>query len=407
MASGDGDGGGAGTHAGGEARGARPERLPLRIRLAAAYGTFYFPLGIQMPFLPLWLADRGLGPKEIAVAIAVPSLSRLLASPLIGFLSDHLGRPRATLSVLALGTVVALVLLHLSRDPLLILLMVGLTATLWHPGFALLDAYATRQVRAGKVDYGRARQWGSGSFIIANLLGGSVIAATGAGSVVLLMLAGQVAYLFVGLALPELPKAEGPRPAAGGGLAQQRGLVIGVLAAALVQASHAAYYAFASVHWEALGYSTTIIGTLWATGVTAEMVLFRFASRLTGRVSPYHLIALGGAAAALRFVLLALDPPLTLLYPLQMLHALTFGATYLGMVELVARAVSEHRAGSGQSLAAWMVNVATSGASLAAGPLWVAAGPLTFVGSAALGLAGGALALLAPAPQPQRSGEGG
>ena len=42
-----------------------------------------------------------------------------------------------------------------------------------------------------------------------------------------------------------------------------------MLIAALMQGSHAAYYAFGSIHWQALGLSAGVIGLLWAWGVVA------------------------------------------------------------------------------------------------------------------------------------------
>ena len=365
----------------------------LKVWLAAAFATFYLPLGIQMPYLPLWLQHRGLDPQEIGVAIAVPLVTRLFATPVLGLLSDRVGRPRATLTVLAAMTSITMGLLALSVDPLLIFVALGLIALSWHPSFALLDAYAARQAQAGRADYGRSRQWGSAAFLAANLAGGVVITITGAGSVVVWMVLGQLCYFAVSLRLPELPRPSRPAPHE-----EKRGplpalLAASVVAVALVQASHALLYAFASVHWRAEGWSLTTIGLLWATGVAAEIALFRFGTRLMGRLGPHRLIALGGVAALVRFGVMSFDPPLAVLFPLQLLHGFTFGATYLGMVEMVARGVSAHRSASGQSLAAWVVNIFMSAATVASGPLWVALGAGAFAASAALGAAGALLAL--------------
>ncbi|MFG1392524.1 MFS transporter [Xanthobacter agilis] len=389
----------------------RHPRGNLKVALGAAFATFYLPLGIQMPYLPLWLQSRGLDPQEIGIAIAVPLVTRLFATPVLGFVSDHVGRPRATLTALAAMTVLTMGLLALARDPLVVFLVLGLIALSWHPSFALLDSYASRQARAGGADYGRSRQWGSGAFLVANVAGGLVITATGAGSVVLWMVLGQLSYLAVSLTLPELDAPPAPAPHERKRGPVPRALVLGVVAVALVQASHALLYAFASVHWRAEGWSLTTIGLLWATGVAAEIVLFRFGTRLMGRIGPYRLIVLGGVAALARFGVMMFDPPLALLFPLQLLHGFTFGATYLGMVEMVARGVAAHRSGAGQSLAAWTVNIFMSAATVASGPLWVAVGAKAFAVSAVLGVLGALVALLAGrrvgGDQPQRAGTGG
>ncbi|WP_454916766.1 MFS transporter [Xanthobacter sediminis] len=387
-----------------------PRRADLKVMLAAAFATFYLPLGIQLPYLPLWFQHRGLGPEEIGIAIAVPLVTRLFATPVLGFISDRVGRPRAMLTVLAAMTTLTMGLLALSIDPLVIFVVTGLIALSWHPSFALLDSYASRQARAGRADYGRARQWGSLAFLVVNVAGGLAITATGPGSVVLWMVLGQLCYLIVSFTLPELPRPERPAPHEQVRQRVPLALAMGIGAVALVQASHALLYGFASVHWRAEGWSLTTIGLLWAAGVAAEILLFRFGTRLMGRIGPYRLIALGGLAALVRFGAMAFDPPLALLFPLQLLHGLTFGATYLGMVEMVARSVSAHRSGAGQSLAAWTVNIAMSAATVVSGPLWVALGAHAFAVSAALGALGALVAVAirgAGRGQPHSSGGGG
>ncbi len=380
---------------------------PVRVALASAYATLFFSLGIYMPFFPLWLTERGLTPQEIGAAIAVPLFTRLAATPLLGLLSDRLGRPKALLAALALATCVMMTALVFCRTTTAIYVALGLAAMAWNPSFSLLDAYATRQARAGRVDYGRSRLWGSASFVFANLAGGFLIARTGAQAVVVMMVLGQLSFLAAMLVLPELRR---PPVHATAHLTVPRAravLVLGVLAAALVQSSHATLYAFASVHWAQNGLSLGTIGLLWAVGVISEIILFRNGTKLVKRFGPLLLLGAGGIVAVVRFSALAFDPPFAILLPLQILHGATFGATYLGLVDLVARFTPEHRAGTAQSIAGWTVSLAMSGASFASGLLWVSFGQDAFLASAALGLCGAGLAGAARLAQPQSAGEGG
>ena len=69
------------------------------------------------------------------------------------------------------------------------------------------------------------------------------------------------------------------------------------------------------------------------------------------------------------------DPPLALLVPLQILHALTFGAAHLGAIHVMARSVPEGQAGTAQALYASVVGgVGMGAAMLLAGPLYAAYG---------------------------------
>ncbi len=50
---------------------------------------------------------------------------------------------------------------------------------------------------------------------------------------------------------------------------------------------------------------------------------------------------MGGAAAVVRWLVMGFDPPLAWLMPLQILHGLTFGATHIGAIHFMGRAVPD------------------------------------------------------------------
>ena len=78
-----------------------------------------------------------------------------------------------------------------------------------------------------------------------------------------------------------------------------RSFALFLAAAALIQGSHAVYYAFGTLHWRAAGYTEDVIGALWAEGVVAEILLFMVGGRVLRRLGPARLLALGGLAGAL------------------------------------------------------------------------------------------------------------
>jgi PPP family 3-phenylpropionic acid transporter len=183
-------------------------------------------------------------------------------------------------------------------------------------------------------------------------------------------------------------------------------VLLAVFAAALVQSSHAALYAFGSVHWKASGVSSSFIGFLWGAGVAAEVVVFYFATVMLKRFSPIGLILIGGGSAIVRFALTALDPPQLLLLPLMTMHAFTFTATFLGMVAIAGKSGGEGAQGRAQTFSATAVSVAMLLATFAAGPLYSRYGAYVFLGSALIAAFGCMLALIAWV-QPQSDDSGG
>ena len=59
------------------------------LKLGLFYAAYFFFGGVQLPFFPLWLEARGLDARTIGMVIAVPTLVRIVATPII----THAGRP--------------------------------------------------------------------------------------------------------------------------------------------------------------------------------------------------------------------------------------------------------------------------------------------------------------------------
>jgi PPP family 3-phenylpropionic acid transporter len=164
-----------------------------------------------------------------------------------------------------------------------------------------------------------------------------------------------------------------------------------LLAASLIQASHALYYSFGTLHWRAEGIADGVIGMLWSVGVIAEVALFAASARIIAAVGTARLLMLAGLAAGLRWGVMALDPPLLLLGPLQTLHAMSFGAAHVAAIHFLTQAVPEERAATAQGLyAAAVAGIALGSATLASGPLYANFGGAAYGAMALLALAGAA-----------------
>lgn len=376
-----------------------------RFSAASAYLAACVALGIQTPFFPLFLAERGFSPDAISLALALPMAIRLAAMPLAGVISDRWGAPRLILMALGFLASAGFALVGLVTGVIPILLAIGLAAIFWTPVFPLLDAYALRLAGLRALDYGRVRLWGSASFIATNVAAGyllnwlplSLVVWVIAGSILLFALSARA---LPGFARPAVHKR---RQKLG---KPSRTLILGILAAACVQASHALFYGFSSFDWHSKGIAPGEIGILWSLGTGAEIVLFYLGTRVTSAVSPLALIALGGIAAVLRFGAFAFDPPSAVIAPLQLLHAFTFGATHLGLMALLGLHTPEHSAGRAQTYSSTVLGVVMAVATLFAGPLYTHWGVAAYAGFAALGGLGGAIALFAYL-QPHRSTSGG
>ena len=351
-------------------------------RLGLLYAALFLVIGCYLPYLPVWLKWRALDADQIAVLLAATLYTRILFTPAISFVADRLGDRRAILIVLAWGSLLSFAVLWVSDGFWQMLLAIILLAVNWTSIMPLIETVAASGIRSGGLDYGKVRLWGSITFIAASLGSGSVIQPFGPQAVLPILLAASALMVLATHLMPRQPKR--PSQSAGSPLSVLRRLKLSdafalaraplfllfLLAASLIQASHALMYAFGSLHWQAQGYSGGMIGALWSVGVVAEVALFAVSGRVIAACGTVRLLGLAGAAAVLRWGFMAFDPPLLVTGLLQILHAMSFGAAHLAAIHFLTHAVPEDRGATAQGLYAAVV------AGLVMGSLTLACGPL-------------------------------
>jgi PPP family 3-phenylpropionic acid transporter len=141
-----------------------------------------------------------------------------------------------------------------------------------------------------------------------------------------------------------------------------------IIPAGLIQGSHAAYYAFGSIVWQAAGYSGMTIASLWVLGVLAEIVVFAVSPRFT--LSPALMMLVGAISAVVRWLITAQDPSLGLLVAVQVLHGLTFGLTQLGTMGLLVRHAPGHVIARAQGYYTACSGLVMSSAAIVSGSLF-------------------------------------
>ena len=365
--------------------------LPPSARLSAFYATIFFVTGIQLPFWPLWLAGRGLTAREIGLLLAAAIWAKVLATPAIGVIADRLRSHRTVAVALAATALAAFAGLWPVTGfwPFVLLNLVGFTA---QSALMPLGETATLAVvRSYRSDYGRIRVWGSISFILASVVGGWLLTSAAADSVLFLVLGGSTLVLLVCLGIPQIRRPmDGPdRRSAIRAVGQNLKFWRFVAAASALQASHQVYYGFGTLYWRSLGLSGTTIGLLWAEGVLAEILLFWHSRYLLARLGPVGLMMLGGAAGILRWSLTGEASSLPLIAALQLLHGFTFGASHLGAMYWLSRAVPLSAAASAQGLyAAVSAGLGSGVVMIVAGVLYAAFAGRAFLFMALLSAAG-------------------
>ena len=381
------------------------------VRLALFYGALFLVAGTKLPYFPIWLDGRGLTTSQIAIIVAAPLFVRIVCTPVIGFAADAHGDRR--LAVILLAWVALAAFLALTGAVgfwaiLAITLLLSVATTSLMP---LTETIAMTGVRRLGLDYGRMRLWGSISFIVASFIAGFAVERIGDGVVLWLLIGGAVSTVLGAHLLPrpatapqapQLPaesSSAAPKPV----FADALRLVFSpmfalfIVAVGAIQAAHAVFYTFGVLHWRSQGISSGWAGVLWAIGVITEIGLFAFSRRIAVWLGSVGMIAIGALAGVLRWTLMAFDPPLALLLPLQVLHGLTYGATHIGAVHWMSERIPQAQAGTAQAIYAAVTHgIAMGAATIAAGSLYATWQGGAYLAMAALSGAGlvAALALM-------------
>lgn len=352
------------------------------ILTSLTYAALFTAAGAHLPYWPVWLADWGLTTAEVGRWLGLALIARLVGATLLPMLADRLALRRALGAGLAFLAAL-LFALHLAIGSREVLLAATLAAAfLMSPLIPLTEALGIRASAAHGIPYAHTRVAGSIAFLASVTALGAVIQTSGPSAALWTIVAGfsclaLLTAVHPGGGAPAGRGIDSARLAESAGLLCQPVFLLFAIAAAVGQASHAVYYVYGSLNWQAQGIPTGTIGLLWAIGVVAEIVLMLGPGRrLTERIGAPAMLALGTGAGVVRWGLMALEPAVWALWPVQVLHALTFGAGHLGAMAFIAAAIPARLAASAQGLfAGGLGGAAIALATLAAAEIGAYAGP--------------------------------
>jgi PPP family 3-phenylpropionic acid transporter len=217
---------------------------------------------------------------------------------------------------------------------------------------------------------------------------------------------GAVASL--GLQPLDRPKPTAASVQGGDALLRDPGFLAIIVTAALIQGSHAAYYAFASITWQASGLDGLTIAGLYVLGVLAEIGVFALSPRFS--LAPALLVVIAALSAVARWLITAQEPSLALLSVVQLAHGLTFGLTQVGIMGLLVRQVPGHLMARGQGYLAACGGIVSSTASVVSGVVYANYGQHVYYVMAAMALVAAIVMWLARhrlTRQPHNAASGG
>ncbi|MDX5333035.1 MAG: MFS transporter [Gammaproteobacteria bacterium] len=342
-------------------------------RLSGLYFFYFASIGAFVPFWSLYLADLGFAPAAIGELMAILVATKIIAPNLWGWMADHTGQRMRIIRIATfLAFLIFMGVIFVSGYWPLAILMAAFSF-FWHATLPQLEATTMGHLREDAHRYAHIRLWGSIGFIVSVSLMSPVFDVIGIQwlpVIVLLLLGGiWLNALFV--------PGEGEVVAQDDGVSIWRVLrtpaVISLFAACFfMQASHGPYYTFFSIYLEDHGYARSVVGSLWALGVVAEVLVFTQMHRLLPRFGASRLLLFAIVVTTLRWVLIALFVDVVpVLLVAQLMHAASYGLYHAAAISLIHRLFPGRLQGRGQALySSLSFGVGGALGSLASGYVW-------------------------------------
>lgn len=325
---------------------------------AALSASYFAHLGFFSPYLSLWLKDIGLSIAVISVLASLQSATRLFAPYGWGWLSDRTGQRVKLLRYSALAGLVSSACLSWAQ-PSVVWISVVLVVMLLHSSamMPMSEAAMAQMVsQGGGFDakrYGRVRLWGSVGFLVTVLAAGWWFERYGMAQFPLWSVVTMAALMLSTWCLPDTPE----KPVAAHErvaiwpILQQRAVRWLFVSVFLHVLAHMGIYIYLSLYLDALGYSKTTIGMLWAVSVVVEIAWFYSQGRWLPRLSLSAWLVVTAAVTALRMGMTATGASVWVIALLaQALHAITFAAHHTACIALLSHHFAGAARGRGQAL---------------------------------------------------------
>src|SRR5690606_28918792 len=297
----------------------------------------------------------GISPDEIGIINAAPVLVMLAINILVGRLADKASDWRQAIVVLSLiaGAVpIGLWFVNGFWGILLVWTLAMVPASALVP---VIDAATIRMTQRRGTDFGAVRAWGTVGYMATTFIAGPVIAAFGEAAFVPLFVAWSLLRAVLSLQLPRFRAPPGElasivdRPSAKRLLEVMRPwFILPLVGLGMHVSVHMVLGGFGALLWARQGIPEGLIGPLIAVMAAAEAAMMFLWTKLKIQASARHLIIIAALVGAARWGAMAFEPPVWLLFFLQLLHAITFAFAYFGGIHFIARWTSEDIAAEAQ-----------------------------------------------------------
>ncbi|MDH5516803.1 MAG: MFS transporter [Gammaproteobacteria bacterium] len=342
-------------------------------RLSTFYLLYFSALGVLVPYWGLYLKSLNFDARQIGELIAIIMATKIIAPYIWGWIGDHTGKGMSIVRLASVLSCLIFSLIFFQQSYWWLAFVMMSFSFFWNAALPQFEATTMNFLGADEHDYSKIRVWGSLGFVAAVAIMGLMLEYYSISMVPLVLLLLYGLLMLSSFIVPASCRSQSEHDQGSILTVLRQPQVIALLLICFfVQLSHGPYYTFFSIYLQDHAYQSSIIGSLWALGVMAEVVVFLYIHRWLPRFGHGYLLLLALSLTSLRWILTAylVAYPLAIVFA-QLLHAASFGVFHAVAISLFHQTFVGKHQGRGQALYA-SVSFGAGGAagSLLSGLSW-------------------------------------
>ena len=341
-------------------------------RLSGFYFFYFASLGVLIPYWSLYLKSLGYNSLAIGGLVAILPATKLIAPYIWGWLADHTRRSMFIIRVASVLALLSFSLVFVSQQLNWLIFVMLLFSFFWNATLPQFEAMTLNHLGNDTHRYSMIRLWGSLGFIVIAVLMGDLLQSYEADIIPLVVLSTFAVIAFTSFIVPEKLNTPHAEHSPIWHVIKQPKVFAFLLVCFLMLCSHGPYYTFYTIYLQELGYSSHMIGVLWAVGVLAEVIIFLLMHRLLPVFGARKLLIFTLLLTTVRWLIIGFfAADLSMLFIAQLIHAFSFGVFHAVGISLVHDYFTGSHQGRGQALySSVSFGAGVAVGSLVSGLLW-------------------------------------
>jgi MFS transporter, PPP family, 3-phenylpropionic acid transporter len=367
-----------------------------QLRTSLYYFVQFFSGGAFHAYGGIWFASKGFSATEIGALNSFPIFLVLVSNIFVGRIADRASDWRQVIVVGAIASFMFSTGLLVSDDYYPIFAFWSLALVAQSLIVPVGDGAAMFLTQQGRAQIGTLRGLSTVGYLVSLFVTGYVIQGFGGAAFALLFVGFSAMRALGATLLPHfktLSEQGANSKPLGLSLFCNYFLSLPLLGWSIVYATHQVLNSFIALLFKQQGIAESTIGWLLASGAMTEALVFFLFQHVAKRFDLRLMILLSCSVAVVRWLAMAQEPSLPILFGLQLLHGITYALGFVSCVSFIGRHTSSGNAAEAQSLFNVMQMVSAIVVITLFGGLVDAYGSKAYYGSAGVALIGALVAV--------------